>query len=57
VVVIGESVQFLTRAQQQLTHGLDLEPYGLQYPPVEGLPGEQLRQLVVPSPNLFDVVL
>jgi hypothetical protein len=33
---------------EQLPHGLDLEPYGVQRPPVEGLPGEQLTQLLIP---------
>jgi hypothetical protein len=42
---------------EQLPHGLDLKPYGVQHPPVEGLSGEQLAQLLVAGPHLLDVLL
>src|SRR2546423_7362082 len=42
---------------EQVAHGLDLEPYGVQHPGVEGLPGEQLAELLVSRPDLLDVLL
>jgi hypothetical protein len=42
---------------EQLPHGLDLEADCVQYSPVEGLPGEQLAQLLVSGPDLLDVLL
>src|SRR5205823_4891860 len=42
---------------EQLPHGFDLEPDGVQHPAVEGLPGEQLAQLLVSRPDLLDVLL
>src|SRR5207253_10383135 len=42
---------------EQLPDGLQVEPYGVQHPPIEGLSGEQPAQLLVARPHLLDVLL